>query len=617
MSPTDPASTQRTADARVADLPTPGEPDDRFGRRYKRRYALGKGGMGEVRLMRDQRLGRNVAMKRLRSDRRSEIRTQRFLEEGQLQARLDHPSVVPVYDMGNDDEGDLFFSMKRVTGVTLQEAMVRAGDPRPEVAARFGRRRLIEALAHVALTVEFAHERGVVHRDLKPANVMLGDYGEVYVLDWGIAQGGRRDLDADDTEFGHTMSMLGTPGYASPEQIEDEGVGPHSDIWALGVMLFEIVAREPYVPGDSTTTVLDATHDQRDPRPSRRRPDLVIPPELDKICKRALALEPTKRYATARSFQEDLLSYLDGVRDQDARSDEARDHAIRAADTSLRWDSEDRAEAIGARREAMQELSKSLALDPQNDLARSVLVDLLQRPPRFVPYEVEDRLDRAHEEEARRGARIGALSSLGGLAMILVGVSFVEILDPPVFWAVIALTVFSGVLAFIGSLPGRNVMRWAYGFFTFSMLNFMVMSRIFGPLVLVPTLISVMGTAYGFAHQARHRRVFAALTVLTLWTPMALEAVGLLPPSYVFEDGQMQILPQVITIVPAPSLLFLAIAITSSMLWGGIFTSTIREELNRAETARAVTNWQLVQLFASEPAPMEDPDTGPPGTGPV
>jgi serine/threonine protein kinase len=155
--------------------------------RYQASGVIGKGGMGEVRLYKDLRISRYVAVKVLRDKLRSspEYRS-RFVLEARLQGQLEHPSIVPVHDLGVTPEGELFFSMARVRGVTLRAALetVRAGDH----GARFVRRRLLTAFSSVCLAVDYAHCRGVVHRDLKPENVMLGDFGEVYVLDWGIAK---------------------------------------------------------------------------------------------------------------------------------------------------------------------------------------------------------------------------------------------------------------------------------------------------------------------------------------------------------------------------------------------------------------------------------------------
>src|SRR5690348_4107498 len=139
---------------------------------------LGRGGMGEVIEAHDRRIDREIAVKRLRGDQPSEEAVARFLREAKIQARLDHPAIVPVHELGTDDRGLPYFTMKRLEGVTLA-ARIAARAPLPE---------LLRAFVDVCFAVERAHERGIVHRDLKPANIMVGRYGDVYVLDWGVAR---------------------------------------------------------------------------------------------------------------------------------------------------------------------------------------------------------------------------------------------------------------------------------------------------------------------------------------------------------------------------------------------------------------------------------------------
>jgi len=172
---------------------------------------LGRGGMGEVLLAHDVRIGREVAIKRMRNAEPDPEAEARFLREAKIQARLQHPAIVPVHELGRDAEGRPYFTMKRLAGVTLHELL---GGPL---------QRLLRALAEVCLAIEFAHEHGVIHRDIKPTNIMLGDFGEVYVLDWGIARvlddGSAsvsvRDIAAYEGET-QVGAVMGTPGYMAP-----------------------------------------------------------------------------------------------------------------------------------------------------------------------------------------------------------------------------------------------------------------------------------------------------------------------------------------------------------------------------------------------------------------
>ncbi|HEV8321841.1 MAG TPA: serine/threonine-protein kinase, partial [Myxococcota bacterium] len=258
--------------------------DASFGGRYEVGAVIGEGGMGQVRAVGDRRIGRRVAMKVVRAGQgsRSDARA-RFLREARVQGQLEHPSIVPVYEMGKTPEGAPYFTMRRVCGATLAEVVeaLRAG--RVDAAQRWSRRRLLTAFSSVCLTMHYAHTRGVVHRDLKPGNVMLCDFGEVYVLDWGLAKiasgaadDGAREGEADGAgsaqsgEGGSARSeqgarapagpagidaplhesartvdgeLMGTPGYMAPEQVTGraQDVDARADVYALGAILFELL----------------------------------------------------------------------------------------------------------------------------------------------------------------------------------------------------------------------------------------------------------------------------------------------------------------------------------------------------------------------------------------
>src|SRR5664279_1075390 len=184
--------------------------------RYRLAGSLGHGGMGEVLLATDTQIDREVAIKRMLIDPTGPA-VARFLREAKVQGRLDHPAIVPVYELAHDTEGRPFFVMKRLVGVTLADVLARhTGD------LRYTRQKLLRAFADVCLAVELAHSRGVIHRDLKPANIMLGDFGEVYVLDWGIARVvGETDPElhspaTGDQQLTQAGAILGTPGYMAP-----------------------------------------------------------------------------------------------------------------------------------------------------------------------------------------------------------------------------------------------------------------------------------------------------------------------------------------------------------------------------------------------------------------
>ncbi|MGH7271478.1 MAG: serine/threonine-protein kinase, partial [Polyangiaceae bacterium] len=206
--------------------------------RYALGEVLGEGGMGVVRACHDQRIGRDVALKTVRDEHSSRADlVARFLREACVQGQLEHPSIVPVYDLGYDGDGRAYFTMKRVRGATFEQIVAALRRGSDDAARSFPLRKLLGAFATVCHALHFANSRGVIHRDLKPGNVMLGDFGEVYVLDWGLAKLrlSAASTDADDVpvqspaaqgSVGSHVSgksaggaTMGTPGYMAPEQV--------------------------------------------------------------------------------------------------------------------------------------------------------------------------------------------------------------------------------------------------------------------------------------------------------------------------------------------------------------------------------------------------------------
>jgi hypothetical protein len=205
--------------------------------RYTEGAELGSGGMGKVVLARDGRIGRDVAVKVLPPERELEPHERaRFLREAQVQGQLEHPSIVPVYDIDRRADGTTFFTMRRVLGRTLAAIIDDLRKGTPAAKARYTQRELLTAFATVCLTIDYAHSRGVVHRDLKPANIMLGDFGEVYVLDWGLARlvdEKGESKDRPQERLSMPGAFMGTPMYMAPEQMADPDVGPTADVYLL------------------------------------------------------------------------------------------------------------------------------------------------------------------------------------------------------------------------------------------------------------------------------------------------------------------------------------------------------------------------------------------------
>ncbi len=323
-------------DAHGADIEGTGGAD-----RYERGAVIGAGGMGEVRLHLDRRIGRRVAKKTLHATLDSGTARQRFVREARVQGQLEHPAIVPVYDMDLDEGGRVFFTMKRVRGHTLERVLERLRAGAAEETRRFSPRKLLTAFAQVCLAIDYAHTRGVLHRDLKPGNVMLGDFGEVYVLDWGLAKViGESDEESDAPESAPMLgtstaltrggALLGTPAYMAPEQLlrNTDAIDARSDVFALGAILFEIVTRTPFRRGADVPEILRNLPQEHLVRASDRAPDVA--PELDALCARAVSFERADRPARARDLAEAVERFLDGEHDTNLRRELAAKHAAAA-----------------------------------------------------------------------------------------------------------------------------------------------------------------------------------------------------------------------------------------------------------------------------------------------
>lgn len=348
--------------------------------RYEAALEIGRGGMGAVMRAWDSELRRQVAMKVLigsegtghGNSKLEPRRVRRFLEEVQITGQLDHPGVVPVHELGLDENGSLFFTMRLVRGRDLRKIFELAREEREG----WNRARALSAVLRVCETMAFAHERGVIHRDLKPANVMVGSHGETYVMDWGLAkvvgEGAKPadstfaepidseesseaertavlDLDeADDSSSGmpgglgsepeyvlHPKArsagagdsdsaalmtsegtVLGTPTYMPPEQARGElsALGPHSDVYSVGAILYHLLAgHPPYLSqGESVTGSVVLERLLQGAPQSLDQSGADAPAELTAICERAMSREIADRYVDMGEMAEDLRAYIEG-----------------------------------------------------------------------------------------------------------------------------------------------------------------------------------------------------------------------------------------------------------------------------------------------------------------
>jgi eukaryotic-like serine/threonine-protein kinase len=275
-----------------------------LGERYEIGGVLGRGGMAEVHLGRDLRLGREVAVKVLRHDLARDPSFQvRFRREAQASASLNHPAIVAVYDTGEDRTAlgnTPYIVMEYVEGETLRDVIRREGRLTPE--------RAMSLSADVCGALDFSHRNGIVHRDVKPGNVMITPEGAVKVMDFGIA----RAVSDSAATMTSTAAVIGTAQYLSPEQARGEGVDARSDVYSVGCMLFELITGAPPFTGDSPVAVA-YQHVREDPRlPSSISPQ--VPPELDAIVLKSMSKNPANRYQSAAEMRNDLLRALAGQR---------------------------------------------------------------------------------------------------------------------------------------------------------------------------------------------------------------------------------------------------------------------------------------------------------------
>ena len=281
--------------------------------RYRLGAELGRGGMGRVVEAFDTHLGRTVALKEVLPQHSANM-AKRFQREVRITARLEHASIVPLYDSGVMADGRPYYVMRRVTGKPLDELIARSRTLEERLALLPNVLAAIDAMAH-------AHRRGVIHRDIKPANILVGELGETVVIDWGLAKViGEEEPPppsfenlvptAADSLQTHVGSVFGTPGFMAPEQARGDELGPQSDVFALGATLYQMIAGRPPVTGTSATQVIVSTIMNKIVPVSTVAPG--APPELATIIAKALAFETDNRYRDASELAEDVRRFLTG-----------------------------------------------------------------------------------------------------------------------------------------------------------------------------------------------------------------------------------------------------------------------------------------------------------------
>lgn len=297
------------------------------------RGVLGAGGIGRVYLAYEKNLGREVAIKELIAEKLGPARTRtiaRFVREARVGGQLQHPGIVPLYQLCEKPDGTCFYVMKRVQGKTLLRAFQECAEGSPETAYR-KRLALLDSLIAVAEAAGYAHSQGIVHRDLKPSNIILGEFGETVVIDWGLAKrlcdAGGDDAAEEDVPGGADLispeerdasiktwvgTRLGTPPYMSPEQVDPcfGEVDPASDVYALGSILYLLLTGEKPYRGKGEEMMRQIGNDAAVPSPRAGRP--FIAPELAAICEKAMAKEKRDRFQNGAELAHELRAFRAG-----------------------------------------------------------------------------------------------------------------------------------------------------------------------------------------------------------------------------------------------------------------------------------------------------------------
>jgi len=297
--------------------------------RFERLRLLGEGGLGEVIGVMDHDIGRKVAIKRLRTEVKSPAALARFVDEIRTIGKLEHPNIIPIHDVGMDQDGELYFVMKYVDGETLESVIERlaAGDVQYHQHYTFERR--VEIFRALLEALAFAHDKGIVHRDIKPANIMIGKFGEVLLMDWGIAKSLKSDLPelpmvdggvpsspagtgrAFQTQLG---ALVGTPLYMSPEQASGKATDERSDVYSLCLVFYELLyLRHPLAHKTTIEEVLEAARTEAFELSERASAhQSVVPSELMWFLRHGLAKDPALRHPSMRAMIDLLDRRADG-----------------------------------------------------------------------------------------------------------------------------------------------------------------------------------------------------------------------------------------------------------------------------------------------------------------
>jgi len=502
---------------------------------------VGKGGGGEVYVAHDRRIGRDVALKRLPSPAPTADETARFLREARIQARLEHPAIVPVYELGKDEIGRPFFAMKRLAGKPLSELL--------GVATR---ERMLRAFADVCRAIDYAHSRGIVHRDLKPANIVLGEFGEVYVIDWGVA----RVLADEGTieELADAEGVLGTPQYMAPEQRANPRVDRPADVFSLGKILAEILGAEK-------------------------------PLELDALATAMMHVDPSKR-PTARACADRIEQYLDGDRDL-ARRRSLAEELVAYARGAL---------ARRQRTDAMRAASQALALDPRVDGAAEIVTTLMLEPPPQPPPALEAALREADRADISRHAK-AAIPGYLLIAAFMPLVVFTKVLVWPVIVATPASALLMAVAAFRLARQPERAFNWMIAYAIGNAVLMVMLGMLIGPFTVVPAVASFVTASVITYPTFLERPGVLVVTMVIGW----LVPIGLAHSAWTISGEGLLLRGYAVSFGSTAAVAIMLAASLAAVVMAGI-QSTVLGRAHRAAQHKLVAQaWQLKQLLPIDP----------------
>jgi serine/threonine-protein kinase len=448
---------------------------------------------------------------------------------------------------------------------------------------------LLRAFADVCLAVEFAHQRGIIHRDLKPANIALGDFGEVYVLDWGIARvldeadeplaGGGTALEPGATALG---TVLGTPGYMAPEQQRGEPVDARADVYALGCILFEILT------GEALDTKRGDSHaGTPNGRPSTRAPGRDVPPELDRATVHATALDRGDRPATARELGAMIEGFLDGDRDVAQRKKLAAAAHEDALAAIARGDGE------AERRDAIRAAGRALALDPDTAAYGELVARLMIEPPKTVPAEVEKETT-AQEIATIAGGASTARRSAYGTALGLTVLYWAGIRDP----ALLGILIAAGVgfnIARSTVIRGGQIRR-PLALAMLAAFGMMAAVSACSPLVALPLVVHIFSRWVAQPHLI-HPWHAAVVTIAGTLLPVVLGMLGATRPLIDIVGSDIVLHTPATALAPLAGFMLLLVNALLLPVYSTLITfkgATERERVMRQATL--LQAWQLRQL---------------------